>query len=94
MKDPRRYADGFTRPPANTYSGECPKESLDVESLLTLHYYMVILNSDRGPIASWQIPATQTTLKVADEVWIAAALLHRDHPDALRLRRRGDCPTC
>jgi hypothetical protein len=32
MKDPRRYADGFTRPPANTYSGECPKESLDVES--------------------------------------------------------------
>ena len=26
--------------------------------------------------------ATQTTLKVADEVWIAAALLHRDHPDA------------
>jgi len=26
--------------------------------------------------------ATQTALKVADEVWIAAALLHRDHPDA------------
>src|SRR5260370_31026233 len=26
--------------------------------------------------------ATQTALKVADEVWIAAALLHRDHPEA------------
>src|SRR5271154_913447 len=26
--------------------------------------------------------ATQTELKVADEVWIAAALLHRDHPEA------------
>ena len=25
--------------------------------------------------------ATQTALKVADEVWIAAALLHRDHPE-------------
>ena len=26
--------------------------------------------------------ATQTALKVADEVWIAAALLHREHPEA------------
>ena len=26
--------------------------------------------------------ATQTSLKVADEVWIATALLHRDHPEA------------
>src|SRR6266478_1256408 len=26
--------------------------------------------------------ATQIALKVADEVWIAAALLHRDHPEA------------
>lgn len=26
--------------------------------------------------------ATQTELKVADEVWIAAALLHREHPEA------------
>jgi hypothetical protein len=26
--------------------------------------------------------ATETALKVADEVWIAAVLLHRDHPDA------------
>jgi hypothetical protein len=26
--------------------------------------------------------ATQTALKVADEVWIAAALLHREHPAA------------
>jgi hypothetical protein len=26
--------------------------------------------------------ATQTALKVADEVWIATALLHRDHPEA------------
>jgi hypothetical protein len=26
--------------------------------------------------------ATQATLKVADEVWIATALLHRDHPEA------------
>lgn len=25
-------------------------------------------------------PKTQSTLKVADEVWIAAALLHREHP--------------
>jgi len=25
---------------------------------------------------------TQTALKVADEVWVAAALLHRDHPEA------------
>ena len=27
--------------------------------------------------------AIQATLKVADEVWIATALLHRDHPEAL-----------
>jgi hypothetical protein len=27
--------------------------------------------------------ATQTAPKVADEVWIAAALLHREHPEAL-----------
>jgi hypothetical protein len=27
--------------------------------------------------------ATQTALKVADEVWIATALLHRSHPEAL-----------
>lgn len=26
--------------------------------------------------------ATETALKVADEVWIAAALLHREHPEA------------
>ena len=26
--------------------------------------------------------AAQTALKVADEVWIATALLHRDHPEA------------
>jgi hypothetical protein len=26
--------------------------------------------------------ATETALKVADEVWIAAALLHRNHPEA------------
>jgi hypothetical protein len=26
--------------------------------------------------------ATETDLKVADEVWIAAALLHREHPEA------------
>ena len=26
--------------------------------------------------------ATRTSLKVADEVWIATALLHRDHPEA------------
>src|SRR5947209_1081392 len=26
--------------------------------------------------------ATETALKVADEVWIAAALLHREHPGA------------
>jgi hypothetical protein len=50
-------------------------------NLLILHYYMVILESG-GRDSVMANTATQTALKVADEVWIAAALLHRDHPDA------------
>jgi hypothetical protein len=49
--------------------------------LLMIHNYMVLLNyCERGQ--NMANTATQTALKVADEVWIATALLHRGHPEA------------
>src|ERR1700679_2508661 len=73
-------------PIVNDRAAALPKKDYDINTmdinvilLLTYINYLVLLKLGRRHMPN---TAVETELKVADEVWIAAALLHREHQEA------------